>query len=869
MYTHMGTDISERVGETVERPENLRHQWRDILVVLIPLALYVALAYPLRAWLIDDAGITFAYARNLALGHGLVSQPGAMPVEGYSNTLWLLLMVPFLKFGWFDLYLTPKLLGLGCMLITFYLIYRSVIRITIGSRIAAFLALVLIAANASFVIWTTSGLENPLFVLLIAALFLLTLRYIERNHTSVWYPLGAALIVFAAALTRPDGIAYAVIFPMVIVLRPFSMTGELVGRKLSHLLQYLLYLGLCAGGFLYFRQWYFSDWLPNTYYAKGGPEQRFLMPALTLQGDYLAKARELLSSLYGDLWWAVVVLLLFAGIAALLSRIVRVRPLLVAAAFVFVGYYVYLIMPNDWMGEFRFATPFFMLFHALVGSVLFLWMNNITGTRRMLNTLLIVLGGILLYGTAQEHRPRLEAVYTAPPVSFDRVAGEYAVRYDNYASALGIQNGSVLLPDVGATLWFSRLRVYDLGRLTDREIARTLHKDQKRFYDYVFTRIKPTFIHTHGSWTNRAAFEDDPRFRQQYVAIKEWPDKWVKEFNGRNLMSGDYVRRDAIVGREDLVRDLGTLDAVPPPPAAKPAPADTASFLGAHRLPQGFVELSGRALPNTRVDLAAAIAYRSPLDADSIELIEYGGSLHYQPVELAHRCYHFMGAYLINGDTALLRRTARYLRKTMELSRAVGDASYVPYSFDKRVHRDEPTVLKAPWYSGMAQGELLGASMRLWEFTGDTAFLNYGHRLFNSLLRVRGGDGPWVTQVDGSGYFWIEEYPHDETPDLTLNGYIAAVFGVYDYYRLTKSDSALGLYEACLTTLKHYLPQYRRPGDYSYYCLGHRSPANADYHNLHVSMCGHLHRMTGDEFFRTMAEELRSDTPPLRTDLEE
>lgn len=36
-------------------------------------------------WLVDDAGITFAYARNLAAGHGPVVNIGEAPVEGYSN----------------------------------------------------------------------------------------------------------------------------------------------------------------------------------------------------------------------------------------------------------------------------------------------------------------------------------------------------------------------------------------------------------------------------------------------------------------------------------------------------------------------------------------------------------------------------------------------------------------------------------------------------------------------------------------------------------------------------------------------------------------------------------------------------------------
>jgi hypothetical protein len=42
--------------------------------------------------LLDDSMISMRYAANLAHGHGLVWNPGAPPVEGYTNPLWLLYM---------------------------------------------------------------------------------------------------------------------------------------------------------------------------------------------------------------------------------------------------------------------------------------------------------------------------------------------------------------------------------------------------------------------------------------------------------------------------------------------------------------------------------------------------------------------------------------------------------------------------------------------------------------------------------------------------------------------------------------------------------------------------------------------------------
>lgn len=106
-----------------------------------------------------------------------------------------------------------------------------------------------------------------------------------------------------------------------------------------------------------------------------------------------------------------------------------------------------------------------------------------------------------------------------------------------------------------------------------------------------------------------------------------------------------------------------------------------------------------------------------------------------------------------------------------------------------------------------------------------------------------------MARIDTAGYYWIEEYPHNLRPGQTLNGYIAALYGVYDYYRLTKKPIALKLYDAALTTLKHYLPYYRTPHQTSLYCIGHHIKASEGYHNLHIKMMDKLSHITGDPFF--------------------
>jgi hypothetical protein len=161
----------------------------------------------------------------------------------------------------------------------------------------------------------------------------------------------------------------------------------------------------------------------------------------------------------------------------------------------------------------------------------------------------------------------------------------------------------------------------------------------------------------------------------------------------------------------------------------------------------------------------------------------------------------------------------------------------------------------------MSQGNLLMVFVRLYELTGDDEYLDFSHRLFRGFLKLKGHRKTWFARLDSAGYYWIEEYPHNEKPGMTLNGFIAATYGIYDYFRVTRDRKAKAIYDMGITTIKHYLPQFRRPGQTSYYDLGHRWPATKGYHFLHVEMLRQLHLMTGDEYFKKWADIFESDVP--------
>jgi hypothetical protein len=172
----------------------------------------------------------------------------------------------------------------------------------------------------------------------------------------------------------------------------------------------------------------------------------------------------------------------------------------------------------------------------------------------------LILGGILgvwlVVGTVVLYLPRSRQFSQEPTVSFWGVSADF-IRFEVYSESLDLTQASVLLPDVGGPLYDSQLRVYDLAGLTDSTIARTIHKDQEAFYDYVFDVIRPTYIHLHGKWTYLANLEADPRFRRDYLPINEYEDRYVKSHHDMILFSGDFVRRDVLQDPSviDLLRE--------------------------------------------------------------------------------------------------------------------------------------------------------------------------------------------------------------------------------------------------------------------------------------------------------------------------
>jgi len=237
----------------------------DVLVAgTLALLLWHAAVY---AFLVDDAFISFRYARNLASGHGLVFNPGYERVEGYTDFLWVVLLAGFYAVG-VRLEIAAHVLSIAATIGLWSLVVWFVYRSAPEGRQRWLLpaAPLFLGATRSVAVWSTSGLETRLFELLVVgAVFRLVVEVEAQLAGRPRRPL-AALLFALATLTRPDGLlvsaaAFGAAGLYLILRRRLNVRAFAAGGALFALL---------VGGHYLFRYAYYGQWFPNTYYAKVG-----------------------------------------------------------------------------------------------------------------------------------------------------------------------------------------------------------------------------------------------------------------------------------------------------------------------------------------------------------------------------------------------------------------------------------------------------------------------------------------------------------------------------------------------------------------------------------------------------------------------
>ncbi len=223
----------------------------------------------------DDAYIAFRYVAQRHNGHGYVwNPPPFAPVEGYTSFLW----VALLDLVWTMTGVPPEraanplglLAALGSLGAVTALTWSAPWSARAAPVRAALTALVVVGTftNRTFLTWTTSGLEAPLFVALLLGWVWAALRYARPPHAATsatphadGWRREAVVAAFAglAALARPDG--------YLLVLATLAWWAARGPSTLARRWPALLPLLLPVAHVLWRRSFY-GEWLPNTWFAK-------------------------------------------------------------------------------------------------------------------------------------------------------------------------------------------------------------------------------------------------------------------------------------------------------------------------------------------------------------------------------------------------------------------------------------------------------------------------------------------------------------------------------------------------------------------------------------------------------------------------
>ena len=247
--------------------------------------------------------------------------------------------------------------------------------------------------------------------------------------------------------------------------------------------------------------------------------------------------------------------------------------------------------------------------------------------------------------------------------------------------------------------------------------------------------------------------------------------------------------------------------------------------------------------------------YAAHTDAAGVPMLDYRGrvGLQYNPIAIAQWGLGNWNLWRRTGDQE--RRERWTLAAEWLVDRLSPNAHGLPvwkHEFDWE-YRD---VLRAGWYSALAQGQGISLLCRMHRETGRDAYLDAASEAFRSmLLPVESGGVSLPERSDGT---WLEETIVDP-PTHILNGFLWAIWGVRDLAAVTDRADAWDLLARCTRTLRRSLGAFDC-GFWSLYELsGTRLPmlASPFYHRLHISQLEVTARLTGDAFLARTAERWR------------
>jgi hypothetical protein len=250
------------------------------LAILILLSAGIQLAFSCyHAWpfTTDDAYISWRYAHHLIQGEGLRWNPAELPIEGYSNFLWVLLCALFMKLG---LPIGMMMKSIACLSLIAALTFLYQLSRSFLSPLLATLPIYVLSHYIGIIWWTVSGLETSFFIALL--LFTIwqatraagyeklpiTFRHlpVHRYNTHAW--LACCLSLTLLCMTRFDGILWGILIVLFMgceIKQSASSQSNLERHWKNIGFIFLFCFAVPYALYFAWRIYYFKQALPNSY----------------------------------------------------------------------------------------------------------------------------------------------------------------------------------------------------------------------------------------------------------------------------------------------------------------------------------------------------------------------------------------------------------------------------------------------------------------------------------------------------------------------------------------------------------------------------------------------------------------------------
>src|SRR5690606_9422576 len=175
------------------------------VVLLVP---FLGLVHAFWPFTVDDTFITLRYARNLAVGEGLVWNPGQVPpAEGYTSFAWTVLLAPVHAWAT-DAEAWAKALGFVATVITIGLAMALAREATASrspyeQRLAMLVTAAVLAWDVATAVHAVSRMDTAPFTMVTTAAMLCAARTLRTPSSAQFRRM--TLLALAVGLTRPEG----------------------------------------------------------------------------------------------------------------------------------------------------------------------------------------------------------------------------------------------------------------------------------------------------------------------------------------------------------------------------------------------------------------------------------------------------------------------------------------------------------------------------------------------------------------------------------------------------------------------------------------------------------------------------------------